>query len=363
MPAGTADDAPNTDGRADAFRAEQAALQAQSDALEAALARLRADPNADPDEVARVTGELAALRERLGRYAALEEQAQHAEVVPDKEDARIFHPEVAVPTVDGGLYTAQGVYSGALGAVDVLFVNGILVELADFLRRLRLIAERWPQATVAGVYNATEDAVHDVWQATNDRAQALLAARVDEGNPAVQRLAEVIAAVGAQTPPHPLKLIAHSQGGAIASAALYLLARTRPELALDFLDVYAVGSFGVDFPAGLRYHFFVHQFDPVPTLARAHLFPQAFRPQVRWRYFGHLTVLEGPKDPQDAHLFATYWDNWDAFLAEEARVQRGGALRRWLGRVAEMAQSELNPWGALLRLRDQLLGRWPRWPV
>ncbi len=344
------------EGRAEAFRAEQRALQAQREALEAALARLRATPEADPEEIARLQDELAALQERLGRYAALEEQAHHHQPAASS----LPHAQAAVPSVDGGLYTARGVYTGAQGAVDVLFVNGILVEMADFLRNLRLIAARWPQATVVGVYNATEDAVRDIWQATNDRAQAFLAARVDKGNPTVQRLVELLTALGAQKPPRPLKLIAHSQGGAIVSAALYLVARTRPALSLGFLDVYTLGSFGVDFPSGPRYHFFVHQFDPVPAVARARLFPQAWRFQVRWRYFRHLTVLEGPKDPQAAHAFVTYWANWDAFLAEEARLRSGNALRRNLGRVAEMAQFELNPWGALLRLRDQLLGRWPR---
>ena len=221
----------------------------------------------------------------------------------------------------------------------------------------------WPERVVVGVYNATDDAVHDVWQATNDRAQAFLAVRLDESNPAVRRMADVVIAVGESARPHTLTLIGHSQGGAIVSSALNVVAREHPQMDLGFLHVYALGSFGVDFPDGPTYHIFVHQFDPVPALAQVHFFPLGVPSAAQARYFANLTVLRGPVDPMEAHALSGYLADWEAFIAEEHRLRQGNALRRLLGQAGEMAQFQANPWSVLAQLGNRIFGGVPRLPL
>ena len=358
--------ADTSDERADTLRAKLDALRAQDAELAAAIARVRTDPDAEPAEVARLLRARADVQRTLQAYERLQAMlgrafgsAEHAQHVDEGTGSRIFRPapaSAAIAMVDGGLYTPDGVYTGADQAIEVLFVNGILVEFDAFRQSLARIARMWPERVVAGVYNATDDVVRDVWQATNDRMQAWAAVRLDESNPAVRRMADVVFAVGASDRPHTLTLIGHSQGGAILSSALNVVARERPEMDLGFLQVYALGSFGVDFPPGPDYHIFVHQFDPVPVLAQMHLFPLGVRPDAQMRYFANLTVLRGPADPLEAHTLAGYLADWQTFVEEEHRVRQGNKLRQFLGQVGEVTQFQANPWSVLARLGDQIFG-------
>ena len=353
-------DGGTADERAETLRAKLEALRARDAALAAAIRRVRADPTAEPAEVARLLQERADVERALAAYERL--QAFFRRAFPSLgAEAGAHVPDV--PALDGGLYTTEGFYAGAYEAVDVLFVNGILVEFAAFLQGLALVAARWPQRTVVGLYNATDDAVRDIWQATNDRAQAFLAVRLDASNPAVRRLADVVIAVGERGGGRTLTLVGHSQGGAILSSALNLVARERAALDLGFLQVFALGSFGVDFPEGPTYHIFVHQFDPVPALAQVRLLPGGVSPAAQLRYFANLTVLRGPVDPLEAHALAGYVADWEAFIAEEHRIRQGSALQRLLGQAGEVAQFQANPWSVIARLGSQLLGGVPGLPL
>ncbi len=353
------------DGRTGGERAETLcarldALRARDAELSAALRRVRADPAAEPTEVVRLLRECADVQRALAAYERLQAFFQRAfPSLGAEADAHV--PDV--PVLDGGLYTTEAVYTGAYEAVDVLFVNGILVEFAAFLQGLARVAARWPERTVIGLYNATDDAVHDIWQATNDRAQAFLAARLDASNPAVRHLADVVIAVGERGGGHTLTLVGHSQGGAILSSALNLVVRERAELDLGFLQVFALGSFGVDFPEGPTYHIFVHQFDPVPALAQLRVLPGGVTSTAQLHYFANLTVLRGPLEPLEAHALAGYVADWEAFIAEEHRIRQGNALQRLLGQAGEAAQFQLNPWGVIARLGNQIFGVTPRLPL
>ena len=342
--------------RAETPRAKLDALRAKDAELAAALRRVRADPTAEPAEVARLLQERADVQRALAAYERL--QAFFRRAFPS-----LGAEAPDVPVLDGGLYTTEAIYTGAYEAVDVLFVNGILVDFAAFWRGLKLIAARWPERTVVGLYNATDDAVHDIWQATNDRAQAFLAARLDASNPAVQRLVDMVRAVGERGDGHTLTLVGHSQGGAILSSALNVVTRECAALDLGFLQVFALGSFGVDFPEGPTYHIFVHQFDPVPALAQVRLWPGGVASRAQLRYFANLTVLRGPVDPLEAHALEGYVADWEAFIAEEHRLRQGSALQRLLGQAGEMAQFQANPWSALARLGNQLFGGVPGLPL
>ena len=354
----------------DVLEARLRTLRARDAELAAAVRRLRAEPTTDPAEVARLLRERANAQYALAAYERLQQQLQRAfssEHPDGPQETRIFRPQsrdpahetADLPVLDGGLYTPKAVYTGAYEAIDVLFVNGILVDFGAFQRALHRVAERM-SGVVVGLYNATDDAVQDIWQATNDRAQAWLAVRLDTSNPAVQRLAKVVSQIGQRAHERTLTLIGHSQGGAILSAALNTIARKRPDHMPRLLQVYTLGSFGVDFPAGPRYHFFAHQFDPVPALAQAHFFPGSIRPDAQMRYFANLTVLRGPLDPREAHSMAAYLANWEAFVAEEDRIRQGGVLQRLLGQAGEVVQFQTNPWGVLARLGGPFFGGVPQ---
>ena len=92
---------------------------------------------------------------------------------------------------------------------------------------------------------------------------------------------------------------------------------------------------------------FVHQFDPVPTLAHLNIFPHSADPVTQMRYYSSITVLPGPVAPLEAHSLESYMSDWDNFLAEERRTRQGNVFSRTVTQVGEVAQFYLNPWHAI----------------
>ena len=117
----------HTDHDADTLRAKLDALRAQDAELAAAIARVRADPHAEPAEVARLLRARADVQRTLQAYERL--QAFFRRVFPSPTQEAAEHDAADVPVRDGGLYTSDGLYTGADRAIEVLFVNGILVAL------------------------------------------------------------------------------------------------------------------------------------------------------------------------------------------------------------------------------------------
>jgi len=66
----------------------------------------------------------------------------------------------------------------------------------------------------------------------------------------------------------PLRIEAHSQAGAITSAALMELYRRDPKLDLSQITVNTYGSAGTQFPPGPQYTHYVIAGDPVPMIVR-----------------------------------------------------------------------------------------------
>jgi hypothetical protein len=160
----------------------------------------------------------------------------------------------------------------------VIYVNGINTTATDHCQVLNEIAQR-TCGNVIGVYNATAGSgplgfARDTAQAGQDRRLIKQAAagkdvpRDDGRNPAVDTLSHLIANEAGNKPPP--ELWAHSQGGAIASLALYeanndLVLKTGDPAPLSNLKVKSFGSAAPQWVDGPQYQHYVHVNDLTPT--------------------------------------------------------------------------------------------------
>lgn len=267
-----------------------------------------------------------------------------------------FPPRARMPGgVDGGLYDAQGNAYEISDATDTVFINGILTPFGkEYQETVGKIGALWGDPHALGLYNRTRNAVADIAQAFDDRRQALGLPRLVGPNPAVERLKELI--VANANGDRELTLVAHSQGGAVLSAALYDLYRQDPSL-VSFVKVTTFGTFGTDFPPGPDYQHFIHQGDPVPGFAQS-LDLHGSAEDVA-RYYANLTVLPDPQGAVfnllDDHDLGHYRDSFAQFRQEAAEVRAGGTSRQAQEYV------EAQTWRAPIALGEFWLDR--RFPV
>ncbi len=164
---------------------------------------------------------------------------------------------------DGGLYGENN--QPFKGDPDVIFIPGIDTKPKDFENHIaRTNANYPPEMEIAAIYNKTEGHLADINQALSDRADATIDYRFGNHNPAVETLKNQVRQ--AILDGRPLRLEAHSQGGAITSAALMDLYRENPNYDFSNITVKTFGSAGTEFPPGPRYTHYVIAGDPVPLL-------------------------------------------------------------------------------------------------
>lgn len=162
---------------------------------------------------------------------------------------------------------------------SIAYVNGINTDKETHCKTLRAIAAQTCK-NVFGVFNATEEpklgnvSLADAAQTSKDRR---LIRQADEGkvpkvkdgrNPAVDTLSDLIDIKSSAG--EPLELWAHSQGGAVASLALYEADRQgRTQGRSNPLKNISVSSYGSAAPSwidGPKYTHYVHVNDATPLL-------------------------------------------------------------------------------------------------
>ena len=163
------------------------------------------------------------------------------------------------------------VLSGRPRGRVIVYVNGMAVTPEIQCESMREI-QRATGATVIGIHNATDGAGRDLLEVMAQR-EMIMHRRSDgpltmlgrSGNPAVATLRRLVvaAAVNDRTPP---ELWVHSQGGVIASLALYEAADVLKPLQKDIAAVKVVSfaSAAPFWPSGPRYEHYVHGEDLVP---------------------------------------------------------------------------------------------------
>lgn len=350
---------------ADDFRASAGALRAVGQALEVAAALLKTSAfvglvgnlglaayldNIRPhvERLAATCDELhsdllgAIISLRDGDYSGSQRFTGGAGPRPAAGAAFAGRATSATPE-DGRLYHSDGTpYAGSGSSVNTVFVNGILTSPEGFKGSLGQVHAAWGGASVVGLYNASQSAGADTLQAIGDKLQALGLPRIFGKNPAVESLKSLIRqnAAGDRT----LELVAHSQGGAIVSAALNDLYREDPGL-VSFVKVTTFGTFGTHFPPGPTYHHYIHGMDPVPLVTQ--LVMPAGSPGDMMRFYANVTVLphDGPNPFASGDLGAlvdhdldSYTRNIDKFRRLESGADAAPAPLGWFAQAAQIAE-------------------------
>lgn len=161
--------------------------------------------------------------------------------------------------IDGELYDMNG--NHITQTPDKLFIPGMGTTLSFFKQYMAIIG----QQGYVGLFNKSNNFFDDFAQSLNDRLEASLGVRIGQ-NPSVETLKHHLKI--AVDEGRSMDIIAHSQGGAILSAALNDLVRKGyKEEQFCHLNITTYGSAGTAFPRGARYTHYVIMGDPVPFLA------------------------------------------------------------------------------------------------
>ncbi|PJF28172.1 MAG: hypothetical protein CUN52_13510, partial [Phototrophicales bacterium] len=164
---------------------------------------------------------------------------------------------------DGGLYGEDN--RPFNGNPDVIFIPGISTDPKGFEDHIARTNNNYPpNMQIAAIYNKSDGFLADINQAMGDRSDAKINNRFGDDNPAVENLKNQVRQ--AILDGRPLRLEAHSQGGAITSAALMDLYRENPNYDFSKITVKTFGSAGTEFPPGPRYTHYVVAGDPVPLV-------------------------------------------------------------------------------------------------
>jgi len=136
-----------------------------------------------------------------------------------------------------------------------IFVNGIDTTLADHCRAAQRLANAL-NTTVVGVYNATGGMKADLIQCASDKMFDR------SGNPAVATMTRLIRTYGdARKPQGGMQIFAHSQGSLIVSEALRQAKTAGADLRQN--EVTTFGNAAFTYPAGPKYHHYIHDDDAV----------------------------------------------------------------------------------------------------
>jgi len=213
--------------------------------------------------------------------------------------------------VDGGIYGRDG--KPLTGKPDVIFTPGIFTTPESFAKHLEQMGARHPNGTFAAIYNQS-DGLSDIGQATDDKLQARFGMRAGDNLAVATQVVQIKQAIADG---RPLILEAHSQGGAITSAALMEVYRANPNADLSKITVNTYGSAGINFPPGPRYTHYVIAGDPVPTISGADIPFLASR-----EYLDNVVVLPATRFI-DTHSMEAYYEGIEARNNGIPSIDRG----------------------------------------
>jgi len=248
-----------------------------------------------------------------------------------------------LPTTDSTDYQCHEDHNGRDGTItgtdpeiaELFFINGIQTSYEEHRLQLAPIAEVFGNRNVLGIYNATGgkitaqdlhdmgivDALQgvytDVDQAVRDIIEGVIGKRfayVDPTNMAVQALAHQIKLHNGS-----LIIVGHSQGTAIVSAALRLLADEDHEQ-LERITVYTFGSVAASYPSGPLYFHCVHDRDFVRILPSNMLSLMGSLLDTRSEF----AIIESPSfigDIMTNHSLSSYLED---FKSGKCPSRRGG---------------------------------------
>jgi hypothetical protein len=194
-------------------------------------------------------------------------------VCADDVSSRTAIPDMVVS--DNSFYSCEenhkpirlvdGMSIGPVDASEIVFVNGIQNTYESVEASMLAVSEAFDGHPTSAIYNASTEVCsagvcggtfYDVLQAVSDINWRIT---INE-NPAVDTLLDTILRRD-----FDLTIVAHSQGGAIVSAALGDLAVLDRDM--SNIIVYTFGSAGVSFVPGPEYHHCFHTADLIPLLA------------------------------------------------------------------------------------------------
>lgn len=188
---------------------------------------------------------------------------------------------------------ADGVLTGVPPEqASLIFVNGIQTDYEDHRRALGEIRDHFGQSDVAGVYNETDALDLDVIQAVQDILQGITGERIRAfgRNIAVSVLVREVKDHFDRSE-NNLTLVGHSQGTAILSAALHVLAHDADFGHLTNLRVYTFANVAIRYPSGPTYRHCIHRGD---TISQFPIMHQAFQNLNRFLPNTIIEVIPGP---------------------------------------------------------------------
>ncbi len=235
---------------------------------------LGAQPAGDPVQVcpaAQRNADIAVMNEELDGWIMVPRgPGQDCIAIPPGGDALTRARALSVTSTSACCLSK----AGTTPPRDIVYVNGIMTDHMTHCDALNKIAAQ-TCGRVVGVYNATNGFLADAAQTGQDRrliktaASGKKALSKDGRNRAVDTLSRAIAdeVESGRSP----EIWAHSQGGAVASLALYearndLMVLTGKAEPLAGVIVKSFGSAAPQWPGGPEYQHFVHMNDPVPTM-------------------------------------------------------------------------------------------------
>lgn len=202
----------------------------------------------------------------------------------------------------------------------VVYINGIQNDYAAHQAALQNIQTAFHGAAITGIYNATVDIGHDLWQAMWDVVQCLSFLDFSD-NPAVLSLRDQAHVYNGD-----LTLVGHSQGAAIISAALCDLQREDSDFDFSHLVIYTLGGAGVIFVDGPEYHHCIRASDPVGIAHLAKLVAQRIASMISPQAYvweAKVTVLPPAPNVTGAEFLpATFNPNLIDFVLRQHDLRR-----------------------------------------
>lgn len=162
--------------------------------------------------------------------------------VTDNTSYSCFDSHLSVRGFDDGSYTGVGI-----GIAEVVYINGIQTNYDDHIASIRDIMNAFDTFYVAGIYNKTDSFTADLSQALNDIEDGFYDDWRFRENAVTQTLYNLL-----RSRDEPLKIVSHSQGTAIVSAALRMIEETNPDK-LRLFTVYTFARVGIRYPSGSTY--------------------------------------------------------------------------------------------------------------
>ncbi len=197
------------------------------------------------------------------------------------------------------ILAVDGIKTGAVPQVaKVYYINGMNTDYAAHLQR-RDDLEKIFNLPVMGIFNATGGIVRDIAQSIDDITFGSLGLRLSTDNLAVKTLVAEIKN-HFRNLDQPLIIVGHSQGTAILSASLNILANEGFNHLSD-LTIYTFANVAVSYPNGPTYLHCVHIEDFAASLPN---FGEFYKNSLTMPHT-KVTLIHGPRSVPDTATIAS----------------------------------------------------------